>query len=139
MTGLAQSVFARHSRWAGVAAGLCLGTCMQAALAQQAMLPAGQAGASTPATTAQPATLNYGLAPRELAPGHWVIEGAVDDFGRHNGCNIINTAFILTAAGPVVINTGPSRLYGEQQRQAVARVAAAATTATAATVAATAT
>ncbi len=102
----------------------------------QTPLPPGQA---VPATTAQPATLNYGLAPRELAPGHWVIEGAVDDFGRHNGCNIINTAFILTAAGPVVINTGPSRLYGEQQRQAVARVAAAATTATAATVAATAT
>ncbi|MBY0464433.1 MAG: quinoprotein relay system zinc metallohydrolase 1 [Burkholderiales bacterium] len=86
-----------------------------------------QPGQAVPATTAKPDTLDYGLAPRELAPGHWVIEGAVDDFGRHNGCNIINTAFILTAAGPVVINTGPSRLYGEQQRLAVNRVAAAAT------------
>ena len=73
------------------------------------------------AALAQPATLDYGLRPRELAPGHWVIEGAVDDFGRHNGCNIINTAFVQTDAGAVVINTGPSRLYGEQQRRAVER------------------
>jgi quinoprotein relay system zinc metallohydrolase 1 len=74
------------------------------------------------AALAQPATLDYGLRPRELAPGHWVIEGAVDDFGRHNGCNIINTAFVQTDAGAVVINTGPSRLYGEQQRRALAQV-----------------
>lgn len=93
-----------------------------------------QPGGVVSATTAKPATLDYGLAPRELVPGHWVIEGAVDDFGRHNGCNIINTAFVLTAQGPVVINTGPSRLYGEQQRQAVTRVAAAAAVANAATV-----
>jgi len=73
------------------------------------------------ATTANPAALDYGLRPRELAPGHWVIEGAVDDFGRHNGCNIINTGFVHTGAGVVVINTGPSRLYGEQQRRAVER------------------
>lgn len=77
---------------------------------------------STPPTTATPATLDYGLRPRELAPGHWVIEGAVDDFGRHNGCNIINTGFIRTGAGVVVVNTGPSRLYGVQQRLAVERV-----------------
>jgi quinoprotein relay system zinc metallohydrolase 1 len=81
---------------------------------------------ATPATTAHPATLDYGLRPRALAPGHWVIEGAVDDFGRHNGCNIINTAFVHTGAGVVVINTGPSRLYGEQQRRAVAQVLGAA-------------
>jgi quinoprotein relay system zinc metallohydrolase 1 len=80
------------------------------------------AAATFPATTAKPATMDYGLTPHELAPGHWVIEGAVDDFGRHNGCNIINTAFIVTAQGALVINTGPSRLYGEQQRQAVERV-----------------
>jgi quinoprotein relay system zinc metallohydrolase 1 len=68
------------------------------------------------------ATLNYHLRPRQIAPGTWVIEGAVDDFNRANGCNIINTAFIATGAGVVVINTGTSRLYGEQQRQAIASV-----------------
>lgn len=104
---------------------LALAAAVSPGWAQTALQPGGVVSATTavPATTAKPATLDYGLAPRELAPGHWVIEGAVDDFGRHNGCNIINTAFILTAQGPVVINTGPSRLYGEQQRQAVDRVA----------------
>lgn len=68
------------------------------------------------------AQLNFDLQPRQLAPGTWVIEGAVDDFSRANGCNIINTAFIATGAGVVVVNTGPSRLYGEQQRQAIERI-----------------
>lgn len=66
--------------------------------------------------------LDYGLQPRQIAPGTWVLEGAVEDFSRANGCNIINTAFIATGEGVVVINTGPSRLYGEQQRRAIARV-----------------
>lgn len=65
-------------------------------------------------------TLDYRLQPRKIAAGTWVIEGAVDDFSRANGCNIINTGFIATAAGVIVINTGPSRLYGEQQRRAIA-------------------
>jgi len=64
----------------------------------------------------------YALTPRPIAPGTWVLEGAVDDFRPANGCNIINTAFIATGAGVVVVNTGPSRQYGEQQRQAIARV-----------------
>ena len=67
---------------------------------------------------------DYQLAPRALAPGVWVIEGAVDDFSRSNGCNIINTGFIATEAGTLVINTGPSRLYGQQQRKAIARTTA---------------
>lgn len=71
---------------------------------------------------ADQAALNYQLQPRQIAEGTWVIEGAVDDFSRANGCNIINTAFITTGDGVVVINTGTSRLYGEQQRQAVERV-----------------
>jgi len=68
------------------------------------------------------ARLDYHLQPRPIASGTWVIEGAVEDFSRANGCNIINTAFISTAAGTLVINTGPSRLYGEQQRAALHRV-----------------
>ena len=65
------------------------------------------------------ARLDYALRARRLAEGTWVIEGAVDDFRRDNGCNIINTAFIATGAGVVVINTGPSRLYGQQQRRLI--------------------
>ena len=85
------------------------------------------AGAQTPAAppaVAQPdaSRLDYRLQPRSIAENTWVIEGAVADFSRANGCNIINTAFIATGEGVVVINTGPSRLYGEQQRRAIAAV-----------------
>ena len=66
--------------------------------------------------------LVYDLRPRQIAKGTWVIEGEVADFSRANGCNIINTGFIVTGAGVVVINTGPSRLYGEQQRNAIERI-----------------
>lgn len=68
------------------------------------------------------ASLGYALQPRQIADGVWVIEGAVEDFSRSNGCNIINTGFIVTGAGVVVVNTGPSRLYGEQQRRAIERI-----------------
>ncbi|MEK7346200.1 MAG: quinoprotein relay system zinc metallohydrolase 1 [Pseudomonadota bacterium] len=68
------------------------------------------------------ARLDYQLQARQIAPGTWVIEGAVDDFSRANGCNIINTGFVSTAAGTLVLNTGPSRLYGAQQRAALSRV-----------------
>ena len=68
------------------------------------------------------ARLDYDLRPRQIAERTWIIEGAVEDFSRANGCNIINTAFIATGAGVVVVNTGPSRLYGEQQRRAIERV-----------------
>ena len=69
-----------------------------------------------------PARLDYQLKPRELASGVYVIEGAVEDFAPANGCNIINTGFIVTREGVVVVNTGPSRLYGDQQRAAIRAV-----------------
>lgn len=66
-------------------------------------------------------TLDYQLEARELAPGVFVVEGANADFAPANGCDIINTGFIVTGAGVLVINTGPSRLYGEQLRALIAR------------------
>ena len=66
-------------------------------------------------------TLDYRLSARELAPGVYAVEGAVEDFTPRNGCNIINTGFIATEAGAVVINTGPSRLYGQQLRALIRR------------------
>ncbi len=68
-----------------------------------------------------PSRLDYGLQARQIAPRTWAIEGANDDFSRQNGCNIINTAFIATGEGVVVINTGPSFLYGQQQRRLIER------------------
>lgn len=66
--------------------------------------------------TPEKATLNYGLKATKLAGGWYVIAGANDDFSQANGCNIINTGFYIDEAGVVVINTGTSRIYGEQQR-----------------------
>jgi len=68
--------------------------------------------------------LDYRLQARELADGVYVVEGAAADFAPANGCNIINTGFIVTEAGVLVINTGPSRRYGEQLRALIARTTA---------------
>lgn len=107
-------------------------TCAAAVLLAAASGLAASAGTPAPAaaqTTAAAAfappdaqRLDYRLQPRRIAENTWVIEGEVADFSRANGCNIINTAFIATGDGVLVINTGPSRLYGEQQRRAIARV-----------------
>jgi quinoprotein relay system zinc metallohydrolase 1 len=85
-----------------------------------ALLAAGSAFAQT-APKVELARLDYGLAARALAPGVWVVEGANADFSPANGCNIINTGFIATGAGVVVINTGPSKRYGEQLRALIER------------------
>lgn len=66
-------------------------------------------------------TLDYQLKARTLAPGVYVVEGNNADFSPANGCNIINIGFIETDAGVLVINTGPSRLYGEQLRALISR------------------
>jgi quinoprotein relay system zinc metallohydrolase 1 len=73
---------------------------------------------------ADAATLDYRLQARALAPGVYVVEGANADFSRANGCNIINTGFIVGSRGVLVINTGPSRRYGEQLRALIARTTA---------------
>jgi quinoprotein relay system zinc metallohydrolase 1 len=74
-----------------------------------------------PAVRADVANLDYRLSARALAPGVYVVEGDNADFAPANGCNIINTGFIVTEAGVLVINTGPSRRYGEQLRALIAR------------------
>ncbi len=76
------------------------------------------------AAGADPKTLDYRLAARALAPGVWVVEGTNADFSPANGCNIINTGFVATGAGVVVVNTGPSRRYGEQLRALIAKTTA---------------
>lgn len=65
-------------------------------------------------------TLDYGLKATALNPqqngeGWYVITGQNADFSIPNGCNIINTGFYVGADKVWVINTGTSRLYGEQQ------------------------
>lgn len=68
------------------------------------------------------ADFDYRLAPRQIAQGTWVLEGGTDNFQKANGGNVVNTAFIVTDAGVVVIDSGPSKRYGEAMRQAIAGV-----------------
>ena len=77
--------------------------------------------AQAAAPQVNPARFDLGLKARALADGVYVVEGANDDFSQANGCNIINTGFITTGAGVVVINTGVSRRHGEQLRALIAR------------------
>lgn len=72
--------------------------------------------------TAPAVDLDYGLTPQLIAEDTYLFEGVNEDFSRDNGGNIVNVAAIVTQAGVVVINAGPSRLYGEQLMAAIARL-----------------
>ena len=58
------------------------------------------------------ADLDYRLKPRQIAEGTWLLEGSTDNFAKDNGGNIVNTAFIVTDSGVVVIDSGPSKNGG---------------------------
>ncbi|KJJ94334.1 beta-lactamase [Pseudomonas sp. 21] len=62
------------------------------------------------------ADLQYHLQPRQIAEGTWVVEGSTDNFAKGNGGAIVNVAFIDTGDGVLVIDTGPSKRYGEALR-----------------------
>lgn len=66
--------------------------------------------------------LAYQLIPEKIAEDTWLLQGALQDFTRENGGNIVNTAFIVTEVGVVVFDTGPSKRYGEALRKAIRSV-----------------
>jgi len=66
--------------------------------------------------------LDYQLEPKKIAEATYVFIGAKEDFSYENGGNIVNTAFIVTEQGVIVIDTGPSYRYGQQMRQAISKV-----------------
>lgn len=65
------------------------------------------------------ADLQYHLQPRQITEGTWLVEGSTDNFAKDNGGNIVNVAFIDTGDGILVIDTGPSRRYGEALRAVI--------------------
>ncbi|CAO3402204.1 quinoprotein relay system zinc metallohydrolase 1 [Azospirillum palustre] len=91
---------------------LALTAVLTASLAASAMAGAAQA-AGTP---------TYDLKPTRIAPDTYVFEGFTKHFTRANGGNILNSGFIVTADGVIVIQTGPSRRYGEEMRAAIRKV-----------------
>lgn len=73
------------------------------------------------ATATSPVT-SYSLEPVEIADNVWVVEGRRENFSRENGGHIVNTAFIVTDEGVVVIDTGPSWQFGQALNAAIAEV-----------------
>ncbi|GAB3444776.1 quinoprotein relay system zinc metallohydrolase 1 [Insolitispirillum peregrinum] len=61
-----------------------------------------------------PVRRDYHLTARQIADSSYVVEGSTEDFSRANGGLMVNSAFIVTDEGVIVLDTGPSRLFGEQ-------------------------
>lgn len=74
------------------------------------------------AEAAPPPVFDYRLAPEPIGGGAYVLIGSTEYFSMVNGGNIVNTAFLVTDDGVVVIDTGPSLRYGRQMREAIAAV-----------------
>lgn len=68
------------------------------------------------------ALASYALKPEKIAENTYMVEGLTDDFSVENGGNVVNSAFIITDEGVVVIDTGPSFAYGRALRAAIAAV-----------------
>ncbi len=64
----------------------------------------------------------YPMQPQQVVTDTYVIEGKTEDFSKRNGGFIVNTSFIVTTEGVVVIDTGVSRRFGEQQRAAIEKL-----------------
>jgi len=64
----------------------------------------------------------YELKPKQVADGVYVVEGLNEHFTRANKGDIVNTGFIVSQAGVIVIDTGPSKAYGMALREAIASV-----------------
>ena len=59
------------------------------------------------------APLTYDLKPQRLAEGIWMVPGAQEAINQTNGGAIANVIILDTRAGAVIVDTGPSRRYGE--------------------------
>lgn len=78
------------------------------------LLPATAATAGLwPTTSAWAAPLSYTLKPEVLTDGVWLVRGAQEAITRANGGAIANVSILDSTAGAIIIDTGPSRLYGE--------------------------
>lgn len=80
---------------------------MLAGLAGTAALPL------LPMFDADAAPLAYKLVPEKLADGVWMVAGAQEAITKANGGAIANVVIIDSSEGAIVIDTGPSRRYGE--------------------------
>lgn len=64
---------------------------------------------------------SYGLEPQEIADGVWLLRGKDEHLSVENGGNIANIVFMETGHGVLLFDTGPSRIYGDELREVIAR------------------
>lgn len=62
----------------------------------------------------QAKTLRYDLKPDKLTDGVWLARGADQAIDAANGGAIANSAILDSSEGAIVIDTGPSRRFGEE-------------------------
>jgi len=55
----------------------------------------------------------YDLKPRKLTDGVWVTRGSDEEINERNGGAIANVAILDSTEGAILIDTGPSRRFGE--------------------------
>jgi len=67
--------------------------------------------------------LDFDLVATEIASKTWAVLGRTEYFDSDNGGNIVNVAFIEVPDGVVVIDTGPSKRYGDALRSLIERTA----------------
>lgn len=72
------------------------------------------AAAYLPMFDAQAAPLTYTLAPKKIADGVWMLAGAQEAITFENGGAIANITILDSTDGAIIIDTGPSKRYGEQ-------------------------
>ncbi len=68
---------------------------------------------------AQNLFLGYDLSAIEIASKTWAVVGSTEYFDMDNGGNIVNVAFVEVPDGVVVIDTGPSKRYGDALLQLI--------------------
>lgn len=66
-----------------------------------------------PVFIADAAPLTYTLKPQKIADGAWMIAGVNEAITFENGGAIANITILDSSEGAIVIDTGPSRRYGE--------------------------
>ena len=64
----------------------------------------------------------YGLKPKEIADGVFLLRGLDEHLSVENGGNIANITFMTTGEGVLLFDTGPSRIYGDELKAAIATV-----------------
>lgn len=63
---------------------------------------------------AEAAPLTYNLKPIRIVPGVWIIAGRPEVITLENGGAIANITILDSPAGAIIIDTGPSRRFGDE-------------------------